>query len=151
MLAWSKQAAECSKIWRTGSTKSVTQVQPSLHNLSCATLAAKAGEALRRTLIKNRAWRRNEAFIELIRWVVSNSAIGLGRQSFIELAAKYDLEASLDTIVRLVSDDGLRGQAIKALRTQRIPGHADLIREAIKGENRTWVKREAKKYLSAFG
>lgn len=111
----------------------------------------QVGESLRKFAASSQAFASHPAFHALLRWVLRAPQVGLGRQPFVELAARYDLDENVEAIAALLDEPGLTGQAIKALRTQGVEGYSEQVRAAIESRPAAWVKREAKRYLAAFG
>lgn len=105
------------------------------------------GERLRQTVSQRKAWRTSTAFLDLVAWVLRNDELDKGRQPFVEFAVKWDLERNRQLLGELLSNSGVHGQVIAALRRQRVPGFAEAIRRSVAGESRPWVRKEAKRYL----
>lgn len=107
----------------------------------------EAGERLREVLSKRKGWREDESFRGLVAWVLCNDGLLRGRQPFVELGVKWDPERTLPLIPKLLRDPDLRGQAIAALRRNRVPGFSSEVKTASAGEKNAWIRKEARQYL----
>lgn len=105
------------------------------------------GEAFRRELGRRRAWRKAPEFLDLVAWVLRKTELDKGRQPFVEFAAKWDADRNREIFSELLSDPGVRGHVIDALRSQRIPGYSTRVRAAVSDESAAWIRKEAKRYL----
>jgi hypothetical protein len=109
--------------------------------------AWEVGERLREVVSKKRRWREDGSFLDLVAWVLGNDAFLRGRQPFVELGMKWDPERTLPLIPKLLRDPDVKGQAIAALRQNRVPGFGREVEVAVVGEKKAWIRKEARKYV----
>ena len=106
------------------------------------------GEQIRQTETKEKK-RFDAEQVGRILTICENENAGRGRESFVMLLARKSYASYGDRIIGLLSDADVNGQVIYTLYKMGDGRHADLIRP-FAAEQRTWIRKEAKRYIEKF-
>ena len=104
------------------------------------------GESIRQILRAHRAFRKDPRLWEAVERVVSDHAVGKGREPFVMLLGLYGGSARAPLLLGLLDDTEVVGHALYALRRLGVPDAKEKAR-ALLSHRRAWVRGEAKKYL----
>lgn len=108
------------------------------------------GESFRQILKKQRALRRSEVLWQRIEAVCLEPRYGKGRESFTMLLGQYGGRDRVPVLLKLLDDADVYGHALYALRLLGVPDAIGPARRLLDSP-RTWVRREARKYLAKVG
>jgi hypothetical protein len=105
------------------------------------------GEAFRQILKRQkRLWSYSTLF-EQIEAVCRDSRFGKARESFTMLLGHYGGLATVPTLVSLLSDSQLCGQAVYALRLLGACDAAECVRPFLQ-YSKAWIRQEARKFFA---
>ena len=111
------------------------------------TLLWTLGESFRRQLKAHRSLRRRPSLFTPISALCLEPAYGKGRESFTMLLGQYGGSAVAPSLLRLLGDPEVHGQALYALRLLGDPRAVPQARSLL-SSRRAWVRGEARKYLA---
>lgn len=104
------------------------------------------GERIRQALRRHRKLRSDPALWLAIEAIATNAAVGKGREPFVMLLGQYGGRDRAPILLQLLDDPEVAGHALYALRLLGVPGAERKARE-LECSRRTWIRKEAKKYL----
>lgn len=108
------------------------------------------GESMRQVLSKKTKWRKSEKLLCSIAEILGDSKYGKGRQSFIDLIAKFGGPVHYSDLLAAIDEPEIAGHAVKGLRLAKVSGAESKVEALLNTKQPAWVKREAKKYLRLF-
>jgi len=103
------------------------------------------GESLR-LFLRRKAWRGQGALLDAVVRVVISREFGKGRQTFVLLLGDYGNKEYGPVLGGVLDDPEVCGHALKALRTAKIRGYAEPVRQVLLREQ-GWIRKAAKRYL----
>lgn len=104
------------------------------------------GEAFRQILQKKRGLRSSRKLFDRIEAICTDPQFGKGRESFTMLLGRYGGKASIPTLMRLLDDPEVAGQAVYSLRLLGSVDATEKMRPFLDSP-KAWVKQEARKYF----
>jgi hypothetical protein len=110
------------------------------------TLVWSVGEVFRQILKRDRFLRRSQLLWRKIEAVCLDPRYGKGRESFTMLLGIYGGRERFPVLIQLLEDPEVHGHALYALRLLSMSG-AQSQAERLLHSPRTWIRREARKYL----
>ncbi|PQB04343.1 hypothetical protein [Aureitalea marina] len=108
------------------------------------------GEDIRQIHLSNNKLRRDT---EINSWIADfclDNRSKRGRQSFLSCLENVHAKGQAEKVALLVKDPYVDGQAISCLLKMRVPGYGNLIAFHL-GNDTTWIKNLAKKYIERYG
>lgn len=103
------------------------------------------GESLR-PYLKRRQWRGQGPLLDSVARVAMTREFGKGRQTHVLLLGDFGNRDYGAVLGALVDDAEVCGHAIKALRSARIGGYANQVRDVLSREQ-GWIRKAARRYL----
>ena len=107
------------------------------------------GETIRGLLADHTSLRKDHELQDLYVSIATNRNAKRGRQSFFFLLKFKACARCAPAVASQLDDSDVKGHALSALRKMRAGGYADQAR-AILDDPNTWIRNEAKKYISRF-
>lgn len=107
------------------------------------------GEQLRQEISKTKKCRVNQLLIKEILTVVQTAKYRRGRESFVMLLHYFKQEDSLieKVLGSLLDDEQLYGFAIRELNKLKSYHYVEIVKNILKNEKITWIKKEAERYI----
>ena len=109
----------------------------------------KIGESIRTLLTKHSLLRKDNELQDLFLVIAEDRRAKRGRQSFFFLLGYKACARCALGVARQLDDPCVAGHAIKALRRMGVGDFTSQVR-ALVDHPTTWVRNEAKKYISRF-
>ncbi len=109
----------------------------------------ETGDSIRRLLKEQPSLRKDHELQDLFLAVAEDSRAKRGRQSFFFLLGYKVCARCGPGVARQLDDRDVAGHAIKALRCMKVGNFTSEVRNLIEHPT-TWIRNEAKKYLSKF-
>jgi hypothetical protein len=109
-----------------------------------------SGESVRRSLVQNPKFKKNQAVLNRVLEVACCRNLRRGRQSFIMALGFVDARQCAKTLAPFLRDPDVDGQVLKTLIKMKASGFASEV-EPLLQSDKTWIRNLAKKYLSLYG
>lgn len=106
------------------------------------------GEQIRQEIAKLKKNEINPLLLNEILTVINTTKYGKGRESFVMTLHYFKDNPTVEsTLKTLLDDKQLYGFALKELNKSKLYNYKEKVEDILKNEKKTWIKKEAERYL----